>query len=255
MQIVNWLRGKKMYLGAAGIGIAAIVFFFLGQLDGPSLAYALGAAIAIAGLSAKLNRYLGDIVTGLQDLKDKNLKAALGLAASDAAAATSSSGAPPSIPKGNALPLILILLFAIGFAAPSAEAQCRWSCLPRAFGRTARTMVTFHEDGHRAIGIALTEWAVMAATMVDARTTVTAGRRDPGSAENSILLGAHPGDARTYATQFGIGMFYNVFQQEVWEHNKRPWYFATAAIPLTAETWASWHNSNIHSTRLPGATK
>lgn len=242
MQIVNWLRGKKMYIGAALIAIGAFVSFFTGKMDAATLVIALGVAGAVAGYSAKANRFLPDVAAIAQALKDKNLKGALGIAVSDAAEITG-AGAPPSAPL-KAL-IIFLALAAIGFAAPSASAQCRWSCVPRAFGRTARTMVTFHEDGHRAIGIALTEWAVMAATMVDARTTVTAGQRDPGSAEHSLLLGAHPGAPRTYATQFGVGMFYNVFLQEAYEHNKKPWYLLPAAIPLTAETWASYHNSQI----------
>jgi 4-amino-4-deoxy-L-arabinose transferase-like glycosyltransferase len=82
--MIKWLEGKKTYIAAAAIAIAAGVFFFLNRLSAPDFTMALGAAASIAGLSAKLNRYLPDIVQGLEDVKAKNYGAAAGIAVKDA---------------------------------------------------------------------------------------------------------------------------------------------------------------------------
>jgi hypothetical protein len=70
--MVKWLQGKKTYIGAGILAAAAIAGFFLGQLDLDKLAMVLGSAIAMAGLSAKLNRYLPDAVQALEEIKNKD---------------------------------------------------------------------------------------------------------------------------------------------------------------------------------------
>jgi hypothetical protein len=122
-----------MYIGAAAIAAGALVFFFLGQLDAPSLTMALGAALSVAGLSAKLNRFLPDVLAVAQDLKDKNLKGALvvvvddSAAVSDAAAgaagATEHTGAPPSAPASRLILIFILSVCAFGIAAGPASAQ------------------------------------------------------------------------------------------------------------------------------------
>jgi hypothetical protein len=82
--MIQWLQGKKTYIGAGAIAIAAIVFFFLHQISAPTLSMALGAAVAISGLSAKLNRYLPDIVEALEDVQQKKYQAAAGVVEKDA---------------------------------------------------------------------------------------------------------------------------------------------------------------------------
>jgi hypothetical protein len=95
--MIQWLQGKKMYLAAIGIAIAAIVFFFLNQLDAQGLTMYLLAAAAVCGLSAKLNRFLPDIVLGVSDLKSKDFKGALTVGASDLLQAT--TGVAQSTPS------------------------------------------------------------------------------------------------------------------------------------------------------------
>jgi hypothetical protein len=249
---LKWLQGKKTYIAAGALAVASTLFFFQGLLDAPSLTLMLSVAAGMAGLSAKLNRYLPDVATIAEDVKAKNYKAAESVVATDVAAAAAPGTVAPS-GTGATSRLILLLILAAGLASlsPSAHAQCRFSCAPRAFARTARTMVTFHEDGHRAIGIALTEWAVLAATMADARETTAGLHAQPGANELSILLGPRPSTPRVYATEFGVSAFYNVFLQEAYEHNKKPWYLLPGAIPLAGETFAAWHDSNVKPLTAP----
>jgi hypothetical protein len=70
--MVKWLQGKKTYIGAGILAAAAIAGFFLGKIDADQLAMLLGSAIAMAGLSAKLNRYLPAIVEASEEIKKKD---------------------------------------------------------------------------------------------------------------------------------------------------------------------------------------
>lgn len=92
--MIRWLQGKKTYIGAAAIAVAATVLFFRGQVDTPTFSIALGASVAIAGLSAKLNRYLPDMVMALEDVQQKNYKGAAAIAVGDVAAAAGTQSAP-----------------------------------------------------------------------------------------------------------------------------------------------------------------
>jgi hypothetical protein len=73
--MLKWLQGlqgKKTYIGAGILAAAAIAGFFLGQLDLDKVAIVLGSAIGMAGLAAKLNRYLPDVVQALEEIKKKD---------------------------------------------------------------------------------------------------------------------------------------------------------------------------------------
>jgi hypothetical protein len=91
MAIVKWLQGKKTYIGAAVIAIAVIVGFFYGVVSADSLAIGLGAAISVAGMAAKTERYLSAGVAILTDIKGRQYSAAATEAVGIAAQASGST--------------------------------------------------------------------------------------------------------------------------------------------------------------------
>jgi hypothetical protein len=73
--MIQWLQGKKTYIGGAVLALPAIYLFMTGKMEAPQLLMVLGAALMVAGLGAKLQRFLPGIVQMLQDLKNKNANA------------------------------------------------------------------------------------------------------------------------------------------------------------------------------------
>jgi hypothetical protein len=88
---MKWLTGKKTYIGAAVLALAAIVGFWYGAIDGVQLTQALGVAFAIVGLGHKADRQIAAAVAALEAAK---------AARTDAA---SVSGAAVSTAAGKAL--------------------------------------------------------------------------------------------------------------------------------------------------------
>jgi hypothetical protein len=74
---MNFLQGKKTYIGAGLLALGALAGFFFGTFEAPQAIVILGAAASVAGLGAKFQRYAPAIVSGLQELKkvQQDLKA------------------------------------------------------------------------------------------------------------------------------------------------------------------------------------
>jgi hypothetical protein len=100
--MLKWLTGKKTYIGAAGLAIAAIVGFWFGAIDATQLGEGLSVAFAIVGLGHKYDRLIADVVDALEAAKQKSEAAVSGAAvsASSSSAAVSTSA---DAPMGKAL--------------------------------------------------------------------------------------------------------------------------------------------------------
>jgi hypothetical protein len=84
---------------------------------------------------------------------------------------------------------------------------------PRAVGRTAENMVTFKDRG-----LALNQWILMAAVLVDAKTSLDLTRRCPEPCENyGSVWGAHPSAALVYGMLGLTGIYYSTLNQVAWE--------------------------------------
>lgn len=111
--------------------------------------------------------------------------------------------------------LIAALSLAILFIGSSAQAGPKrvLTAVPRAFGRTAENMVTFKDRG-----LALNQWMLMGAVLIDAKTSLDLTRRCPVPCENyGSVWGAHPSAARVYGTLGLTGMYYSALNQVAWE--------------------------------------
>jgi hypothetical protein len=102
--MLKWLTGKKTYIGAAGLAIAAIAGFWFGAIDATQLGEALSVGFAIVGLGHKYDRLIADVVAALEAAKQKSEATAT---VSGAAVSASSSSAAVSTsadaPMGKAL--------------------------------------------------------------------------------------------------------------------------------------------------------
>ena len=67
----NWLTGKKTYIGAACIALAALAGFWAGVVDGTQLGEALGTALAIVGLGHKFDRQIDIFVEAMEAAKER----------------------------------------------------------------------------------------------------------------------------------------------------------------------------------------
>lgn len=136
------------------------------------------------------------------------------------------------------------ILFFLTLAIIPAQAKPRWSYAPREFGRSVKVMVTFHEDGHRAIAHALVNWASVGAAIADARTSATS-QRIPGVTESDPLLGKHP--SRLYLDTFLIGdsLLWITGEQMAHDRFHKPWTLLLTADPIVEHTVFAWRNSNI----------
>jgi hypothetical protein len=84
---------------------------------------------------------------------------------------------------------------------------------PRAVGRTVENMVTFKDRG-----LALNQWILMTAVLLDAKTSLDLTRRCPEPCENyGAVWGAHPPAARVYGILGLTGIYYSTLNQVSWE--------------------------------------
>ncbi len=113
----------------------------------------------------------------------------------------------------NLLLLASFLLLAINAHAHPKNMTRIVTAAPRAVGRTAENMVTF---GDRRL--ALNQWILMTAVLIDAKTSFDLTRRCPEPCENySFVWGAHPPAARVYGLLGLTGMYYATINQAAWE--------------------------------------
>jgi hypothetical protein len=92
--MIKWLQGKKTYIGALAIATAVTAGYFYGLVSATDLAVGLGVAVSVAGLSAKLNRYLPQVVSGIEEVKQGQYSVAAGTAVGIGAEATGVGGTP-----------------------------------------------------------------------------------------------------------------------------------------------------------------
>lgn len=84
---------------------------------------------------------------------------------------------------------------------------------PRAVGRTAENMVMFKDRR-----LALNQWILMAAVLVDTKTSFDLARRCAQPCENySFVWGAHPRAPRVYGLLGLTGFYYSTLNQVGWE--------------------------------------
>jgi hypothetical protein len=106
-----------------------------------------------------------------------------------------------------------VLAFSINASARPNNINRILTAAPRAVGRTAKNMVTFKDPG-----LALNQWILMAAVLVDAKTSLDLTRRCPEPCENyAFVWGAHPSAARVYGTLGLTGLYYSTLNQVAWE--------------------------------------
>lgn len=109
--------------------------------------------------------------------------------------------------------VVLCLALALNASAGPKRIGRIVTAAPRAVGRTAENMVTFKDRG-----LALNQWVLMAAVLVDAKTSLDLTRRCPVPCENyGSVWGAHPSAARVYGTLGLAGVYYSTLNQVAWE--------------------------------------
>jgi hypothetical protein len=75
-QIRKFLQGKKTYLSAAALALAAILGWYFGYIDGTQATAMLATAGIGAGLGAKSNRVAQDLMAGLTSIRYAQVTAA-----------------------------------------------------------------------------------------------------------------------------------------------------------------------------------
>lgn len=109
--------------------------------------------------------------------------------------------------------MVISLILAANVSAGPKRMTHILTAAPRAVGRTAENMVTFKDRG-----LALNQWILMTAVLVDAKTSLDLTRRCPESCENyGSVWGAHPSAARVYGMLGLTGMYYSTLNQVAWE--------------------------------------
>jgi hypothetical protein len=104
-------------------------------------------------------------------------------------------------------------LLAISARAGATNVKRIVTAAPRAVGRTAENMITFKDRG-----LALNQWILMTAVLIDAKTSLDLTRRCPEPCENyGSVWGAHPSAARVYGTLGLTGIYYSTLNQVAWE--------------------------------------
>ncbi len=87
------------------------------------------------------------------------------------------------------------------------------TAVPRSFERTAENMATFKDRR-----LALNQWILMAAVLIDAKTSFDLTLRCAEPCENySFVFGAHPAAIRVYGLLGITGMYYATINQAAWE--------------------------------------
>ena len=71
MNVGEWLKGKKTYLGAAGLAITGLAGFWFDVYDLGTAGLILSAALAAAGLGGKLDRHRDLVLKFLESQKSK----------------------------------------------------------------------------------------------------------------------------------------------------------------------------------------
>jgi hypothetical protein len=128
------------------------------------------------------------------------------------------------------------------------------TAVPRAFGRTAENMVTLKDRR-----LALNQWILMGAVLVDAKTSLDLTRRCPEPCENySFVWGAHPPAARVYGLLGLTGFYYSTIDQVSWEisytetdptaHLFERYFFL---FPAVLHGWFAFRNAQIQPASSP----
>lgn len=128
------------------------------------------------------------------------------------------------------------------------------TAVPRAFGRTAENMVTLKDRR-----LALNQWILMGAALVDAKTSFDLTRRCPEPCENySFLWGAHPPAVRVYGLLGFTGFYYSTINQVSWEisdtetdptaHLFERYFFL---FPAVLHGWLAFRNAQIQPASSP----
>ena len=76
--LVKFLQGKKTYLSAFVVAMAALCGWWYGVLDNTQAIAILGTASGLAGLSAKNERYGQMILTAMDDVRQAQQRSAAG---------------------------------------------------------------------------------------------------------------------------------------------------------------------------------
>ena len=101
--------------------------------------------------------------------------------------------------------------------------------------------------------LALNQWILMAAVMVDAKTSLDLTRRCPEPCENySFVWGAHPPAAKVYGLLGLTGFYYSTINQASWEasysetdpaaHLFERYFFL---FPAGLHAWFAFRNAQI----------
>jgi len=68
---MKWLEGKKTWIGAGLLAVAAVAGYWFGALDGTVATAMLGFALTAVGLGDKADRYVPQILAALDNLRAK----------------------------------------------------------------------------------------------------------------------------------------------------------------------------------------
>jgi len=125
---------------------------------------------------------------------------------------------------------------------------------PRAVGRTAENMVTFRDRR-----LALNQWILMAAVLIDAKTSFDVTRRCAEPCENySFVFGAHPSEIRVFGLLGVTGMCYATINQAAWElsyteadRGGREFERYFFLFPAVMHGWFALRNIQTHSATSP----
>ena len=146
------------------------------------------------------------------------------------------------------------LILAANVSADSKRIVHILTAAPRAVGRTAENMVTFKDRG-----LALNQWILMAAVLIDAKTSLELTRRCPVACENyASVWGTHPSAARVYGMLGVTGIYYSTLNQVAWEISNEEtnpfgraferYFMLTAAV---VHTKLAIRNTQIHPAAVP----
>lgn len=102
---MNFFTGKKTYIGAAILALAACAGYYVGSFDGPTTTLFLGTALTAAGLGSKVQRYAPAILASLQEIKKVQEDVAAGKKVNVAGEALKVGEIAIGAELGTALPL------------------------------------------------------------------------------------------------------------------------------------------------------
>jgi hypothetical protein len=61
MKVLNWLTGKKTYIGAAAMAATGVASFWYGKIDATTLAAMLSGALVTVGIGHKFDRQIQSV--------------------------------------------------------------------------------------------------------------------------------------------------------------------------------------------------